>query len=61
MGMRNEIPISSKEPKEGKAPFLQDAEENAARFGKFKPGYFMVTGPGSDRTWSFDKYPDNPK
>ena len=29
----------------GDAPFLQDPERNAAYFGKFNPGYFMVTIP----------------
>ena len=41
MGMLNDIPICSLGPKGGNAQFLQDAERNAAYFGKFKPGYFM--------------------
>ena len=42
MEMMNEIPISSQGPKGGKARILQDAERNAAYFGKFKPRYFIV-------------------
>ena len=61
IGMMNEIPISSKEPKGGKALFLQDAERNAAYFARFKPGYFMYISPGSEKTWNFEKYPDDPK
>ena len=61
MGMMSEIPISIKEPKGGKALFLQDAERNAAYFGRFKPGYFMYIGPTSEKTWNFKKYPDDPK
>ena len=52
--MTNEIPISSMEPKGGKALFLHDAERNAAYFARFKPGYFMYIGPGSDKTWDSD-------
>ena len=33
--------------------------KNAAYFRQFKPGYFMYTGPGSQETWMFEKYPDN--
>ena len=40
---------------------LQDAERNAAYFGKFKPGYFMYIGPCSEKTWNFQKYRDNPQ
>ena len=43
----NVIPSSSKEPKGDNATFLQDAERNAAFFGKFKPKYFIYIGPGS--------------
>ena len=60
MGM-NEIQISSQEPKGGNAQFLQDAERNAAYFGKFKLGYFMHIGPGSEETCKFETYPDNPQ
>ena len=35
MGMMNEIPISSKGPKEGTALFLQYTERNAAYFNRF--------------------------
>ena len=42
----NEILTSSKEPKGGKAPFLQAAERNAAYVARFKLGYFMYIGPG---------------
>ena len=59
-GMMKEIPISSKGPKARNALLLQDAE-NAAYFGKFKPGYYMYSGPGSQETWNFEKYPDNPR
>ena len=59
MGMMNEIPIYSKEPKGGKARFLQDAERNAAYFWKFKARYFMYMGPGSEKTQNFKKYPDS--
>ena len=61
MGMMNGIPISSQGPRGGNAQFLQDAERNAAHFGKLKPGYFMYIGPGSEETWKFEKYPDNPQ
>ena len=61
MGMMNESPVSSKEPKEVEALFLQGAETNAAYFGKFRPRYFVYIGPGSEKTWNFEKYPDNPK
>ena len=61
MGMMSEITTSSKEPKGREALFLQDAERNAAYFGSFKPGYFMYIGPASEKTWNFEKYPDDPK
>ena len=57
----NGNPISAKEPKGGEGLFLQDAERNAAYFGKNKPGYFMYIGPGSEKTWNFEMYPDDPK
>ena len=41
----NEILTSSKEPKGGKALFLQAAERNAAYVARFKLGYFMYIGP----------------
>ena len=59
MEMMSEIPISSNEPKGGQARILQDAERNAAYFGKFKRGYFMYFGPGSQKTWNLKKNPDN--
>ena len=40
----------------GNAPFFQDAERNAAHFGKFKTVYFMYFGPGVEETWKFEKY-----
>ena len=52
MGMMNEIPISSKEPKGGKA---------RAYLGKFMPGCFMYIGPGSEKTRNLEKYPHNPE
>ena len=61
MVMMNEIPISSKGPKRGTSLFLQDTDRNAAHFEKFKPGYFMYIGPGSGKTWHFEKYFDDPK
>ena len=61
MGMMTEVPISPQGPKEGNAQFLQDAEINAAYFGKFEPGYFMYIGSGSEGTWEFEQYPENPK
>ena len=61
MGKVNGIPLSSKELKGGCAQFLQDAERNAAYFGKFKPGYFMYIGPSSQETWTFHKVPKQPK
>ena len=61
VGIMNETPISSKGPKEGNAQILQDLERNAANFGKFKPKYFMYIGPGSEKTWNFEKNPDNPQ
>ena len=42
MGMINEIPISSQGPKGSNMQFLQDAERNAANFGKIKPRYFIL-------------------
>ena len=42
MRMMNEIPISSKGPKEGNALFLQDAERNATDFGRSNPGYLEL-------------------
>ena len=41
MGMMNDIPISSMEPKGGKAPFLQDAERNAAYFARFNQAQIL--------------------
>ena len=61
MGMMNEIRISSQGPKGGNAQFLKDVERNAVYFGKFKPGYFMCTGPRSEETCTFEKYTDNPR
>ena len=40
-----------------KAEKLQDTERNAAYFWTFKPGHFEHTGPGSEKTWNFEKYP----
>ena len=54
MGMTNENPTFLQGPKGGDVQFLQDAERNAAYFGKFKPGCFMYTGPGSQETWKFE-------
>ena len=59
MGMINEIPISYAGPKECISKFLKDAETNATFFDKFKPGYLLFLGPGSEKTWNFDQYPDN--
>ena len=59
MEMMHKIPISSQQPKGGKARFLQDAERNAACFAKLKPEYFI--GPGSEKTWNFEKCPGNPQ
>ena len=59
MELMNEIPISLQGPKGGKARFLQDAERNAPYFGEFKPRYFI--GPGSEKTWNFEKCPGNHK
>ena len=42
IGMMNEIPISSQGPKGGNTKCLQDAERNAAYFGKFKLGTLCV-------------------
>ena len=50
MGMMSGTPSSVKEPKEGKTPFLQDLERNAAYFCGFKPGYSMYSGPASEKT-----------
>ena len=61
MGMISEIPIYYAGPKEGISKCLKDAETNATFFDKFKPGYFMYIGPGSEKTWNFDQYPDNPR
>ena len=58
MGMMNEVPISSKGLQVGKSLFLHDTERNAAHFGRFKPRY---NGPGSEKTWNFAKYPDDPE
>ena len=55
-----EILISSKGPRGGNAFFLQDAERNAAYFGKFKPGNFMYIGPGSEETCKFETVPRQP-
>ena len=34
------------------------SSRNAAYFNKFKPGYFSYIGPGSEKTWNFEKYFD---
>ena len=61
MGMMNEIPTSSQGPKGDNAQFLQNAGIHAAYFEKFNPGYFTYTGSGSEETWAFEQYTDNPK
>ena len=40
---------------------LQDAERYAAYLGKFKPGYVMYVGPGSENPLNFEESPDNPQ
>ena len=40
---------------------MKDAEQNAAYFEKFKPGQLIHIGPGSEETWNFEKYADNPQ
>ena len=60
-GMVSEIPISSKGPKGDRAQFLQDVERNSVYFAKFKPGYSMYIGPGSEETCTFERYPANPQ
>ena len=59
--MMKVIPTSSKEPKGGKALCVQDAERNAAYFARFKPRNFMHIGQRSEKTWNFEKYPDDPR
>ena len=49
MVMMNEIPLFAQGPKGSSTKFLQDAARNAVYFGKFKPGYFMSVGPGSEK------------
>ena len=61
MGLMNEIPISSEEPRGGTAIFLQYAERNAACFARLKPGCFMYKGPGSEKTGNLAWYPDDLK
>ena len=59
-GMMSEIPFVSQEPKRGNAKFLLDAERSAAYFGKFRPEYFLYTGPGQRTLGSLKRYTDNP-
>ena len=61
VGMMNGVPISPQAPKEGFEKFLQDAKKNAESFNKFEPGNFSYVGPGSEETWNFEKYADNPQ
>ena len=61
MGMMSVISISSQGPSGGNALFLQDATRNAVYFEKNKHGYFMYIGPGSEKTWNFEKYFDDPE
>ena len=61
MGMISEFPIHYARPKEGISKCMKDAETNVTFFDKFKPGNFMKIGPGSEKTWNFDQYPDNPR
>ena len=49
MGMMNEIPMSSEGLAIVEAQLVQDAERSADYFGKFRPAYFMHTGPGSEK------------
>ena len=62
MGPMNEIPISSKRPKGRYSAFLWKTRKViVANFGKWKPGFYLYIGPGSEEIWKFAKYPDDPK
>ena len=62
IGMMNGIPISSKEPKGGKAPLLQDADRNAGYFARFKPPDTSFNiGPASGNTCNLEKWSRWPK
>ena len=38
---------------------FRQRNRKGGKFGRFKPGYFMYIGPGSEKTWnSEEKYPD---
>ena len=49
LGMMNELPISAEAAKD-EAMLLRQAQEIAASFGEFKPGYFVYASPGSVET-----------
>ena len=57
----SKVPISLLPPKEGNVKFLQDAKINAEYVNRFEPGHFIDVGPGSEATWTFDKYAEIPQ
>ena len=59
--MMSKVPISLLPPKEGNEKFLQDAKINAEYVNRFEPGHFIDVGPGSEATWTFDKYAEIPQ
>ena len=61
VGKMNGVPISPQAPKEAYEKFLQDAKNNAESFNRIEPGNFSYVGPGSEATWNFEKYADNPQ
>ena len=45
----------SREPKGGDAPISERHRKKCSLFRWGKPGYFMYIGPGSEKTWNFEK------
>ena len=59
--MLSEIPISSQGPTKVEAQLLHDAERRIEYFDKFRPGYLLYSGLGSEKCWFFEKYADSEK
>ena len=59
--MLSEIPISSQGPTKVEAQLLHDAERRIEYFDKFRPGYLLYSGLGSEKCWFFEKYANSEK
>ena len=55
MAMMNELEVTDKPHKNDDLRF-QQAQEVRDYVARFRPGYLIFVGPGSEKTWSYDKW-----